>query len=103
MKFFIVALILLIQACGPLWAQTPAPGPPDSPGMLTRLFDKARAAKENVETALDVVIDFAGEYYGEHIQPVVDNYRNWAAGMRTSAREKMHYYLPLFMPNTTDG
>ncbi|XP_077577932.1 apolipoprotein C-IV isoform X2 [Stigmatopora nigra] len=101
MKFRIVVLILLIQAVVPLWGQTPTPQPPDSTGILTRLFDRARAAKENVKTAMDVVVDFAGEYYGEHIRPSVDNYRNWASGIRTSAREKMQYYLPFFAGNTT--
>ncbi|XP_077455798.1 apolipoprotein C-IV [Stigmatopora argus] len=101
MKFLIVVLILLIQAFQPLWGQTPTPEPPDSPGILTRVFDTARMAKDNVKTAMDVVVDFAGEYYGEHIQPAVDNYRNWAAGIRTTAREKMHYYLPFFAANTT--
>ncbi|XP_077383325.1 apolipoprotein C-IV isoform X2 [Festucalex cinctus] len=102
MRFLVIALILLIQACGPLWAQTPEPGLPVSPGFLERLLDKARAAKENAAAGRDMAIDFASEYYDEHIQPVVEDYSQWAAGFRDSAKEKIRHYLSFFTANSTD-
>ncbi|XP_061633525.1 apolipoprotein C-IV [Phyllopteryx taeniolatus] len=103
MRFLVITLILLIQACGPIWAQTQTPEPePDSPGILERLVDRARAAQENVQNAMDLVKGIAAVYYDEHVQPVVDNYSQWAAGIRTSAREKILNYLPFVSSNTTD-
>ncbi|XP_077432870.1 apolipoprotein C-IV [Vanacampus margaritifer] len=102
MRFLVIALILLIQACGPLWAQTPEPDLHVSPGILETLLDKARAARQNAVVARDMAIGIVSEYYDEHIQPVVDDYSQWAAGVRDSAREKISHYLPFFAANSTD-
>ncbi|XP_037129353.1 apolipoprotein C-IV [Syngnathus acus] len=101
MRFLVIALILLVQACGSLRAQTLAPDASESPGVLQRLLDKARAAKEKVEMVRDTVTGFASEYYDEHIQPTVDSYSRWAAGVSDAAREKILDYLPFFATNTS--
>ncbi|XP_041649654.1 apolipoprotein C-IV isoform X2 [Cheilinus undulatus] len=93
-------LILLMQACGPLSAQTPATTTePDAPGILERLADRVRAAKAKVQGYGDLAMGFAGTYYEDHIQPMTDRYIGWASNMKNSMLEKVQstfdHYNPL--------
>ncbi|XP_054639165.1 apolipoprotein C-IV [Dunckerocampus dactyliophorus] len=103
MRFLIIALVLLIQACGSLWAQTPVPGQPDSPGFLHSLMERARAAKAKVQNAGEVVLGYMGAYYEDHVQPVADSYSEWASGIQDSLREKIQSYMPFMAMNMTDA
>ncbi|XP_061802499.1 apolipoprotein C-IV [Nerophis lumbriciformis] len=102
MCLHVITLILLIQACGPLWAQTPVPGQPDSAGILHGLKETARAAKAKVQSVMEAVMDYVGAYYEDHVQPVTDSYSEWASGIQHSLREKMqHTFMPFMATNTT--
>ncbi|KAM7383193.1 hypothetical protein PAMP_002865 [Pampus punctatissimus] len=86
-KLLVSSLILLI-ACGPLSAQTPTPEP-DSQGLLQRLVEKAREAKAKVQNMGEVVLEGAGVYYEDYVQPVTDSYVQWASDVKTSVWEKI--------------
>ncbi|XP_033182297.1 apolipoprotein C-IV [Anabas testudineus] len=76
---FVFCVILLMQACRPLLAQTPPPAQPDAPGLLERLAEHARKVKDTVHGLGETALDFAGAYYEEHIQPVTASYVEWAS------------------------
>ncbi|XP_040923805.1 apolipoprotein C-IV [Betta splendens] len=77
--------LLLMQACGPLAAQTPAPvPPPDAPGLLQRLRDRARDVQQKVYDIGGTAMALADAYYEEHIQPVTAGYTEWASNLKTS-------------------
>uniref|UniRef100_UPI001ED7E880 apolipoprotein C-IV n=1 Tax=Scatophagus argus TaxID=75038 RepID=UPI001ED7E880 len=101
-KELVLSLILLMQACGPLLAQTAAPDPPDSPGILQRLTERAREAKAKVQDLGGTVLDFVGAYYGDHIQPVTDTYVEWASDIKSSAWEKIQTTFDNYMPKMAD-
>ncbi|XP_061770672.1 apolipoprotein C-IV [Nerophis ophidion] len=101
MCLHVITLILLIQACGPLWAQTPVPGQPDSPGILQSLKETARAARAKVQSVMGVMTDYVGAYYEDHVQPVTDSYREWASGIQHSLSEKMQRTFMSFMATNT--
>ncbi|XP_062255724.1 apolipoprotein C-IV [Platichthys flesus] len=102
----VFGLVLLMQACEPLSAQTLAPEPPDSPGILQRLVEKAREAKAEVQAYGATAVGFFGAYYEDHIQPVTHSYAEWASNARSSMWEKIQTRLDSFMPfrstNATD-
>ncbi|XP_042346805.1 apolipoprotein C-IV [Plectropomus leopardus] len=105
-KELVFSLILLLQACGPLLAQTPAPIQPDSPGILQKLADKAREAKVKVQGWGESVAGFTGAYYEDHIQPLTDSYVQWASRFKSSVLETIQTtidnYKPLKATNPTD-
>ncbi|KAJ0000011.1 hypothetical protein NQD34_011853 [Periophthalmus magnuspinnatus] len=92
---FVLGLILLIQACGPLLAQTPAPDPP---GLLERLTERAMEAKEKVQRAGAAVLGFAEAYYEDHLQPVASSYYQWASTWRDNMWEKVHTKISSYNP-----
>ncbi|XP_076008760.1 apolipoprotein C-IV [Genypterus blacodes] len=90
-RSFVLILLLLMQAWGPLLAQTPpktAEGT-ESPGMLQNLAENAREAKRKIESVGGVLMDFAGAYYEDNIQPVTGGYFEWASNARRSFWEKL--------------
>ncbi|XP_059195422.1 apolipoprotein C-IV [Centropristis striata] len=92
-KGLIFGLILLMQACVPLLAQT------DSPGILQRLAEKTSEAKAKVQDLGGTVLGFFGAYYEDHIQPVTSSYAEWASDIKSSVWEKIQttidsYILP---------
>ncbi|XP_034467314.1 apolipoprotein C-IV [Hippoglossus hippoglossus] len=105
-KVLVFGLVLLMQACVPLSAQTLAPEPPDSPGILQRLAEKAREAKAKVQDYGATAVGFFGAYYEDHIQPVSDSYAKWASNVRSSMWEKIQTsidgYMPFRATNATD-
>ncbi|XP_071325736.1 apolipoprotein C-IV [Trachinotus anak] len=105
-KLLAFALILLLQACRPLSAQTLSPAENDSPGILQRLAERARQAKSTVSAFGETALGFLGAYYEDHIQPVTDSYVGWASDVRSSMWEKiqttMDNYMPFKATNATD-
>ncbi|KAK1896256.1 Apolipoprotein C-IV [Dissostichus eleginoides] len=105
-KELVFGLILLMQACGPLLAETPASKQPNSPGLLQRLAEKTREVKATVQVYGAPVLGFFDTYYEDHIQPVTDSYFQWASSVRSSVWEKIHStidnYMPLQAANPTD-
>ncbi|XP_049439223.1 apolipoprotein C-IV isoform X1 [Epinephelus fuscoguttatus] len=105
-KELVFGLILLMQACGPLLAQTAAPKQPDSPGLLQRLAEKAREAKATVQGWGEPVLGYIDAYYEDHIHPVTDSYVKWASDVKSSVWEKIQTtidnYRQLRATNPTD-
>ncbi|KAM6994348.1 apolipoprotein C-IV [Tautogolabrus adspersus] len=90
---------MLMQACGPLSAQTPAvPAQPDPPGMLQRLAEKAREVKAKVQDLGELALGFAGAYYEDHVQPVTDRYFGWAFSVKSSVWEKIQVTMDNYNP-----
>ncbi|XP_074511044.1 apolipoprotein C-IV [Sebastes fasciatus] len=106
MNAAVFGVILLMQACGPLLAQTLAPLQPDSPGMLQRLAEKTREVKAKVQDLGEPVLGYIGAYYEDHIQPVTEIYFEWAANVKSFVWEKIQTtidnYMPLRATNPTD-
>lgn len=101
-KLLVFALILLIQACGPLSAETQTPT--DSPGILHMFVEKARETQAKVHDIGATAMDFLGAYYEDHIQPVTDSYVGWASNVRSSMWEKIKTTLDNYTPfKTTDA
>ncbi|KAM8869243.1 apolipoprotein C-IV [Spinachia spinachia] len=100
-----LALVLLMQACGPLSAQSPGSGPSEAeppaapPGFLQRLAQKTREVNAKVQDLGGPVMDFIEAYYEDHIQPVTESYVQWASNLRSSMLDKIQItigdYLPL--------
>uniref|UniRef100_A0AAV2MAG8 Apolipoprotein A-II n=1 Tax=Knipowitschia caucasica TaxID=637954 RepID=A0AAV2MAG8_KNICA len=86
----VIALILLIQACGPLVAQTEAPAPP---GLMQRLTERAKEVREKVQRVGGAVVGFAGTYYEDHLQPAASSYFQWASSWGKSLREMPPYII----------
>ncbi|KAI3361197.1 hypothetical protein L3Q82_013397 [Scortum barcoo] len=88
-KELLFSLILLMEACGLLLAQSPSPAPaqPDPPGILQRLAEKARETKAKVQDLGGVAWGFLDAYYEDHIQPVTDSYTKWASDVKSSVWE----------------
>uniref|UniRef100_A0A3Q3L987 Apolipoprotein C-IV n=1 Tax=Mastacembelus armatus TaxID=205130 RepID=A0A3Q3L987_9TELE len=101
-KALVLCLILLIQACGPLLAQTLDPTQPDSPGILQRLAQTAREAKAKVQNVGATVVGFLGAYYEDHIQPVADSYAGWASNIKSSFWTKIQTTIETYSPFTTN-
>ncbi|XP_044064683.1 apolipoprotein C-IV [Siniperca chuatsi] len=99
MKELVFSLILLMQACGPLLAQTSVLVQPDSAGILQRLAEKARVAKAKVRVFGGAVLDFVSAYYEDHIQPVTDSYAEWASNIKSSMWEKIQTTIDNYMPS----
>ncbi|XP_056237744.1 apolipoprotein C-IV [Seriola aureovittata] len=97
-KLLVFGLILLMQACGPLSAQTLKPAEADSPGILQRLAERARDAKAKVHGLGVTALDFLGTYYEDHIQPVTDNYVGWASNVKSSMWEKIQTTIDNYRP-----
>ncbi|XP_039662345.1 apolipoprotein C-IV [Perca fluviatilis] len=94
MKELVFGLILLMQACEPLLAQSPAPIQPNSPGILQRLAEKTREATATVKH----LRGFIGTYYEDHIQPVTDSYFEWATNVKSSVWEKIQTTIDKLIP-----
>ncbi|XP_047455044.1 apolipoprotein C-IV [Mugil cephalus] len=97
-KPFVLSLLLLMQACGPLLAQTATPTEPDSPGILQKLAEKARAARTRFRDLGDLALGFAGAFYEDHIQPVTDSYAQWASDVKSSVWEKIQITIDDYTP-----
>ncbi|XP_040900928.1 apolipoprotein C-IV [Toxotes jaculatrix] len=97
-KVFVFGLILLIQACGPLLAETPTLGQTDSPGMMQRLLDRARNVKAKAQDIGGIALGFVGAYYEDHIQPVTDSYAEWASNVKSSMWNKIQTTIDNYMP-----
>ncbi|XP_042176060.1 apolipoprotein C-IV [Oncorhynchus tshawytscha] len=100
-KLKLVALLLLIQACVSIVAQTPAPEDSVSEGVLQRASETYRAAKVKAQRIREAVQAFAGAYYEDHIKPVADPYiyMDWASASTSSfwdrVKEKIDQYRPI--------
>ncbi|XP_035862200.1 apolipoprotein C-IV [Sander lucioperca] len=94
MKELVFGLILLMQACEQLLAQTPASIQPDSPGILQRLAEKTREAT----AAVKHLRGFIGTYYEDHIQPVTDSYVEWASNVKSTVWEKIQTTIDKLIP-----
>ncbi|XP_035490058.1 apolipoprotein C-IV [Scophthalmus maximus] len=105
-KVFVFGLICLMQVCGPVLAETLAPEPADSPGMLQMLAKKAREAQEKVNELVGGVLMLASMYHDEYIQPLTSSYAQWASDVKSSAWEKIQTTLDEYMmikaTNATD-
>ncbi|XP_069393230.1 apolipoprotein C-IV [Paralichthys olivaceus] len=106
-KVLVFGLVLLMQVCVPLSAQTLAPDQPDSPGILRSLVQKAREAKAKVQDFGKTAVGFFGAYYEDHIQPVTNSYAEWASNVRSSMWDKIQTSIDSYMPseatNATDS
>ncbi|XP_061573204.1 apolipoprotein C-IV [Cololabis saira] len=98
-KALAIIFVLLMQACLPALTQTPAAGVPDSPGILRRLADRARHAKDTIQVVGGSVYGFAEAYYEDHIQPVTNRYTEWASNKRKSAWESVQTAVGNYMPS----
>ncbi|KAK2910013.1 hypothetical protein Q8A73_007728 [Channa argus] len=87
-----------MQACRPLLAEPPDPKQPDSPGLLKRLTERAREAKDKVQNFGDIALGVLGAYYEEHIQPVTVSYTEWASNVKTSIWDKLKTTIDSYMP-----
>ncbi|KAK5861892.1 hypothetical protein PBY51_017331 [Eleginops maclovinus] len=97
-KELVFGLILLMQACGPLLAETPATDQTDSPGLLQRLAEKTREVKAKVRDYGLPVLGFIDIYYEDHIQPLTDSYFQWASNIKSSVWEKIQTTIDNYMP-----
>ncbi|KAK2844833.1 hypothetical protein Q5P01_011492 [Channa striata] len=97
-KTLVFCVVLLLQACRPLLAQTPAPKQQDSPGLLQRLTERAREAKSKVQNIGDTALELLGAYYEDHIQPVTASYTEWASNVRSSVWTKLKTTIDNYMP-----
>ncbi|KAM3613813.1 uncharacterized protein V6R79_005403 [Siganus canaliculatus] len=88
MKELVFGLLLLMQACGPLLAQTEAPQP-ERPGLLQRLAERARETKTKVQGIGEALWGFVGTYYEDNIEPLTESYVEWASNVKTSVVEKI--------------
>ncbi|KAJ0065849.1 hypothetical protein NL108_000074 [Boleophthalmus pectinirostris] len=93
---FVLCLILLIQACGPLLAQTSAPA--DSAGLMQRWKDRATEAKEKMQRVGQAVLGLAGAYYEDHLQPVVSSYYQRVSTWRDNLWENMQSKISSYNP-----
>ncbi|XP_039886228.1 apolipoprotein C-IV [Simochromis diagramma] len=101
-KALLFSLFLLMQACGPLLAQIEPTKEPDSPGLLQKLAERVRAAKNKILALGALTQGFAGAYYEDHIQPVTDSYVEWASGVKSSVWERIQTTIGHYTPfNTT--
>lgn len=58
-----------------------------------------REAKTTVQYVGETVLDFAGAYYEDHIQPVTESYARWASDIKSSMWEKIQSTIHDYMPN----
>lgn len=63
-------------------------------------FASHRGVKETVQSIGGTVMDFAGTYYEDHIQPVADSYAEWASGIKTSVVEKIQTTIDNYSKQT---
>ncbi|XP_072316455.1 apolipoprotein C-IV [Eucyclogobius newberryi] len=94
-RSLVLGLILLIQASGPLLAQSTDPPPP---GLMQRLTERAIKAREKVQHVREAVLGFAGTYYEDHLQPAAASYYEWASGWRDSLWDTMHSRIKSYNP-----
>ncbi|XP_040020898.2 apolipoprotein C-IV [Gasterosteus aculeatus] len=104
LKEVVLGVVLLMQACGPLSAQTPMSGvsdaepPTDPPGLLRRLAQKTREVNAKVQDLGAPVMGFIGAYYEDHIQPVAESYVEWASNLRSSMLDKIQITIGNYLP-----
>lgn len=97
-KAFVFSLILLMQVCGPLLAQTSAAVTPAPPGLLQELKDRAWKVSETAKYVGATALGFFSAYYEDHIQPVTDGYAKWASDVKTSTQNKIQTIIDNYMP-----
>ncbi|KAG7266362.1 hypothetical protein CRUP_001143 [Coryphaenoides rupestris] len=101
-KLLSVSLVLLIQACGHLMAQSPSPPAAEPPGFLGTLAERARDAATNVQAAGGLVREFAGFYYDENIKPVTDSYWDWASATTDTMWERVQKTIDHYRPSQSN-
>ncbi|CAN9513799.1 unnamed protein product [Ophioblennius macclurei] len=99
MKAVAFILILILQACGPLSAQTMAPAELEPQGFLQRLTESARNAKANIQHYGKLARGFADTYYEDHIQPVAGSYVDWASEVKKSMWERLQTTIDNYTPS----
>ncbi|XP_075907152.1 apolipoprotein C-IV [Nelusetta ayraudi] len=95
-KLLAVSLLLFMQVCDQVSAQT------DPPGILQRLTDKVSSAKTKVQTLGTTLYGYAETYYEDNIQPLTDSYTQWASGVKNSVLEKIQHTVGNYIPITAN-
>ncbi|XP_067093792.1 apolipoprotein C-IV [Osmerus mordax] len=89
----VVALVLLMQVCEPILAQTPTGlGSESEPGILQRVSDRYRNGVARVQGIGGTVLGYAGAYYEDHIKPVTDPYINWVSSFSRSLYDRVQQF-----------